>query len=164
MKMFGTNGIRGIANEYLDCELSMNVGRAIAHVLGPGPIAIAVDTRVSSPMIFSAVSSGLMSMGVDVIDLGMVPTPALQYFVKIHDDVTAGVMITASHNPPEFNGIKCVSGDGTECSHEEESAIEEAYEKGVDTVSWDRIGSITRVDDAGERYIDSIVSKVDVEA
>ncbi|MBR4202232.1 MAG: phosphoglucosamine mutase, partial [Candidatus Methanomethylophilaceae archaeon] len=56
MKMFGTNGIRGIANEYLDCELSMNVGRAIAHVLGPGPIAIAVDTRVSSPMIFSAVS------------------------------------------------------------------------------------------------------------
>ena len=164
MKMFGTNGIRGIANEYLDCELSMNVGRAIAHVLGPGPIAIAVDTRVSSPMIFSAVSSGLMSMGVDVIDLGMVPTPALQYFVKTHDDVTAGVMITASHNPPEFNGIKCVSGDGTECSHEEESAIEDAYEKGVDTVSWDRIGSITRVDDAGERYIDSIVSKVDVEA
>ncbi len=164
MKMFGTNGIRGIANEYLDCELSMNVGRAIAYVLGPGPIAIAADTRISSPMIFSAVSSGLMSMGVDVIDLGMVPTPALQYFVKTHDDVTAGVMITASHNPPEFNGIKCVSGDGTECSREEESAIEEVYEKGVDIVSWDRIGNITRVDDAGERYIESIVSKVDVEA
>jgi len=164
MKMFGTNGIRGVANGYLSCELSMKVGRAIAYVLGPGPIAIATDTRVSSPMIFSAVSAGLMSMGVDVIDLGMVPTPALQYFVKTHREVTAGVMITASHNPPEFNGIKCVSGDGTECSHEEESAIEDAYEKDLQVVNWDKIGNMTRVDDAGEVYIDSIVAKVDTEA
>ena len=111
MKMFGTNGIRGVANGYLNCELSLKVGKAIATVLGPGPIAIAMDTRISSPMILSAVSAGLMSMGVDVIDLGMVPTPALQYFVKCRKEVTAGVMITASHNPPEFNGIKCVAGD-----------------------------------------------------
>ncbi len=164
MKMFGTNGIRGVANDYLSCELSMKVGRAIAYVLGPGPIAIAMDTRVSSPMITSVVSAGIMSMGVDVIDLGMVPTPALQYFVKTHDNVTAGVMITASHNPPEFNGIKCVSGDGTECSHEEESAIEDAYDMDLQTVEWQKVGSMSRVEDAGERYIDAIVSKVDVEA
>jgi len=164
MKMFGTNGIRGVANDYLSCELSMKVGRAIAYVLGPGPIAIAMDTRVSSPMILSVVSAGIMSMGVDVIDLGMVPTPALQYFVKTHDDVTAGVMITASHNPPEFNGIKCVSGDGTECSHEEESAIEDAYDMDLQTVEWQKVGSMSLVEDAGERYIDAIVSKVDVEA
>lgn len=164
MKMFGTNGIRGVANEYLNCELSTKVGMAIAYVLGPGPIAIAMDTRVSSPMITSAVSSGLMSMGVDVIDLGMVPTPALQYFVKTHDEVTAGVMITASHNPPEFNGIKCVSADGTECSHEEESAIEDAYEMDLKTVPWQDIGGLSHVADAGEKYIDSIVSKVDVDA
>lgn len=164
MKMFGTNGIRGVANEYLNCELSTKVGMAIAYVLGPGPIAIAMDTRVSSPMITSAVSSSLMSMGVDVIDLGMVPTPALQYFVKTHDEVTAGVMITASHNPPEFNGIKCVSADGTECSHEEESAIEDAYEMDLKTVPWQDIGGLSHVADAGEKYIDSIVSKVDVDA
>ena len=164
MKMFGTNGIRGVANDYLSCELSMKVGRAIAYVLGPGPIAIAMDTRVSSPMILSVVSAGIMSMGVDVIDLGMVPTPALQYFVKTHDDVTAGVMITASHNPPEFNGIKCVSGDGTECSHEEESAIEDAYDMDLQVVEWQKVGSMSRVVDAGEKYIDAIVSKVDVEA
>ncbi len=164
MKMFGTNGIRGVANDYLSCELSMKVGRAIAYVLGPGPIAIAMDTRVSSPMILYVVSAGLMSMGVDVIDLGMIPTPALQYFVKTHKEVTAGVMITASHNPPEFNGIKCVSADGTECSHEEESAIEDAYEKDLQTVEWQRIGNMTHVDDAGEKYIDAIVSKVDAEA
>ena len=164
MKMFGTNGIRGVANEYLDCGLSTKVGMAIAYVLGPGPIAIAMDTRISSPMIASCVSAGLMSMGVDVIDLGMVPTPALQYYVKTHDKVTAGVMITASHNPPEFNGIKCVAGDGTECTHEQESAIEDAYEKDLKTVSWKDIGQMSRVEDAGERYVDSIVSKVDVEA
>ena len=78
MKMFGTNGIRGVANDYLDCELALRVGRAIAKVMGPGPVAIAKDTRLSSDMVRSAVSAGLMSMGVDVLDLGMVPTPALQ--------------------------------------------------------------------------------------
>ena len=164
MKMFGTNGIRGVANGYLNSELSTKVGKAIAYVLGPGPIAIAMDTRISSPMVMSAVSAGMMSMGVDVIDLGMIPTPALQYFVKTRKDVTAGVMITASHNPPEFNGIKCVSGDGTECSHEQESAIEDAYEMDLKVVDWKDIGGMTRVDDAGERYIDAVVSKVDVDS
>lgn len=162
MRMFGTNGIRGVANEYLSCELSLKVGKAIATVLGPGRIAIAVDTRISSPMVRSAVASGLMSMGVDVLDLGMVPTPALQYFVKTHDDVTGGVMITASHNPPEFNGIKCVSSDGTECSHEEESAIEDAYDRDLQTVPWNMVGSMSTVSGADDAYIDAVVSKVDV--
>lgn len=162
-KMFGTNGIRGEANQYLNCELSLKVGKAIAKVLGPGPIAIAMDTRISSDMIRSAVSAGLMSMGIEVHDLGMVPTPALQYYVKNHENVTGGVMITASHNPPEFNGIKCVSADGTECSHEEESAIEDAYETDIKVVSWDKIGSIRTIEGAGEAYIDAVVSKVDAD-
>jgi len=163
MKMFGTNGIRGVSNEYLSAELSLKVGKAIAVVMGPGPIAIAMDTRISSSMVVSSVSAGLMSMGVDVINIGMVPTPALQYFVKTHPEVTAGVMITASHNPPEFNGIKCVSADGTECSHEEEAAIEDAYDKDLQVVSWKEVGGMTYVDDAGEKYIDSVVSKVDLD-
>ncbi len=162
MKMFGTNGIRGESNQYLNCELSLKVGKAIAKVLGPGPIAIAMDTRISSDMVRSAVSAGLMSMGVDVHNLGMVPTPALQYYVKTHD-VTGGVMITASHNPPEFNGIKCVSADGTECSHEEETAIEDAYEEDLKVVSWDKIGKENVIEGAGEAYIDAIVSKVDAD-
>ena len=140
----------------------MKVGKAIAKVLGPGPIAIAMDTRISSDMVRSAVSAGLMSMGVDVHNLGMVPTPALQYYVKTHD-VTGGVMITASHNPPEFNGIKCVSADGTECSHEEETAIEDAYEEDLKVVSWDKIGKENVIEGAGEAYIDAIVSKVDAD-
>lgn len=164
MKMFGTNGIRGVANEYLSCELALQVGKAIATVLGPGPIALAMDTRVSSPMVRSSVSSGLMAMGVDVHDLGMVPTPALQYYVKTHDEVSGGVMITASHNPPEFNGIKCISADGTECSHEEESAIEDAYEAELVGAPWDRVGTVIKVPGADEAYIDAVVAKVDADA
>ena len=163
MKMFGTNGIRGIANGDLNCDRLIKIGMSIAAVLGPGPIAIAMDSRTSSDMIRSVVSAGIMSMGCSVLNLGMIPTPALQYFVKTHDDVTGGVMITASHNPPEFNGVKCISGDGTECSHEEEALIEEAFDKDLKAISWDKIGMETRVIDAGEEYIDSIISKTDVQ-
>ncbi len=163
MKMFGTNGIRGIVNGYMSPELALKVGKSIAKVLGPGTIAVAKDTRTSADMIACAVESGLLSAGVDVIELGMVPTPALQYYVKTHGNVVAGVMITASHNPPEFNGIKCVSSDGTECSHEEEAAIEEAYESVVECPGWEGVGAVTRVSDAGEAYIDAVASKVDAE-
>lgn len=163
MKMFGTNGIRGEANEYLNCELALKIGKAIVTVLGPGPIAIAMDTRISSDMIRSAVSAGLMSMGADVHNLGMVPTPALQYYVKTHKEVTGGVMITASHNPPEFNGIKCVSADGTECKPEEEAAIEDAYETDIKVKNWKDIGHETIVEGAGEAYINAVVSKVDAD-
>lgn len=162
MKMFGTNGIRGIPNEFLDCNNLTKIGMSIASILGPGPVAIAHDPRISSDMLVSSVSAGIMSMGVDVHDLGMLPTPALQLYVKNHD-VTGGVMITASHNPPEFNGVKCVSSDGTECSPEEEKAIENAFDKDLQTASWDRIGNRIVISDAAEQYIESIVSKADIQ-
>lgn len=160
MSMFGTNGVRGIANEYLSCELALQMGRAVAAVLGKR-IAVATDTRVSSPMLKGALCAGLMSVGADVLDLGMVPTPALQHYVRCRPDVSGGVMITASHNPPEFNGIKCISGDGTECSKEEESAIEKAYASEIPCTPWNMIGGTVSVSDAGEEYVGSIVSKVD---
>ena len=160
--MFGTNGIRGIANEFLECNRLIKIGMSIATVLGPGPIAIAMDTRTSSDMIRSSVSAGIMSMGCDIHNLDIVPTPALQYYVKTHDNITGGVMITASHNPPEFNGVKCISGDGTECSPKEESNIEDVFDQELKTVSWDKIGSEIKIRDAGEAYINSIISKVDV--
>ena len=164
MKMFGTNGIRGIANDFLSPELALRVGRAAAFVLGPGAIAVARDPRTSSDMIASSVEAGLMSAGVDVDDLGMVPTPALQYYVKTHDDVTGGIMITASHNPPEFNGIKCVAEDGNECSRQQETAIEDAYERAKPGASWDSVGVLRRIPGAGEAYVDAIISKVDADA
>lgn len=162
MKMFGTNGVRGIANEYLCCELALQMGKSIGKILGTR-IAVAMDTRVSSQMVKFALCSGLMSVGSDILDLGMVPTPALQHYIRSHPEVTGGVMITASHNPPEFNGIKCISGDGTECTHEEETAIENLYDTEIPVITWEHIGSTSTVTRAAEDYVESIVALVDAE-
>lgn len=163
MRMFGTNGVRGIANEDMDCGLALAMGKAVRMVLGT-KIAVACDPRTSSPMLKNALCAGLMSVGADVLDLGMVPTPALQHYVKVRGDVTGGVMITASHNPPEFNGIKCVAGDGTECTKEQEDSIESFYHNGADDVAWHDIGELVTVSDAAEEYVASILSNVDVDA
>ncbi len=162
-RMFGTNGIRGVVNRDMNIQLAMQVGKATGACFR-GTIAIAKDTRVSSDMISMAVVSGLMSVGCDVRDLGMVPTPALQYYVKTHGDVVAGIMITASHNPPEFNGIKVISGDGTEASHEEEEAIENMFDQEIPNVVPNDVGQVRIITSAGDEYVDSIVSKVDVKA
>ena len=162
-RMFGTNGVRGVSNEDMCCELALGMGRSVGRVLGRR-IAVASDPRTSSQMLKGALSAGLMSVGADVVDLGMVPTPALQHFVKVRPEVDGGVMITASHNPPEFNGIKCVAGDGTECTKEQEDAIEAEYRRGSETAGWHDIGRLERFEGAGEEYLESVVSKVDADA
>lgn len=162
-RMFGTNGVRGIVNGYMNVELALRMGKAIGKHYG-GSIALATDTRVSAEMISSAVASGLMSVGCDVLFLGVVPTPALQYYVKTHDDVSGGVMITASHNPPEFNGIKCISADGTEASSWDESMVEDYYDQDVPGVDWVHVGELRNVSGAGEAYIDAVIANVDRDA
>lgn len=160
-RLFGTNGIRGVVNEELTSEMALQMGKAIGHVM-KGTVALAMDTRSSGDMIRTALSAGLMSVGVRVVVLGMVPTPALQYYVKTHDNIKGGVMITASHNPPQFNGIKCVSADGTEASREEERLIEEIYATVIPTSKWDEVGTMDQVNKAGEDYINAVLSYVDV--
>ena len=162
-RMFGTNGVRGVANRDMSCELALGMGRSVAVVLGKR-IAVARDPRTSSVMLRDALCAGLVSMGAEVFDLGMIPTPALQHWIKSRDDMDGGVMITASHNPPEFNGIKCIAGDGTECTEEQEDAIESAYHEGASGLPWDDIGTVTGVDRAAEEYISSIVAGVDTDA
>ena len=162
-KLFGTNGVRGVVNKDMTSELAMQMGKAIGSVMA-GTIAIATDTRVSADMVKTAVSAGIMSVGWDVLDLGVLPTPAIQYYVKGRSDVVGGVMITASHNPPEFNGIKCISSDGTEASRAEESEIEEMYAKDIPCEAWDRVGKMEKVNGAGEGYVDAILSMVDAES
>ncbi|MCQ2070247.1 MAG: phosphoglucosamine mutase [archaeon] len=125
-------------------------------------VAIAVDTRISADMLRFAVSSGLMAVGCDVLYLGALPTPALQLYVKNHA-VIGGVMITASHNPPEYNGIKVISFDGTEASEKLEAAIEDRYDDtNIELAGWDTVGESKTVLGADEAYVDSIVSKVNV--
>lgn len=162
-RLFGTNGVRGVVNEDMNIRLAMELGQAIGEYMG-GEVAIGTDTRTSAQMIKSAVSSGLMASGADVIDLGIVPTPALQYFIKT-SETRGGVMITASHNPPEFNGIKCVDADGTEMPREKEELIEDLYfEKRFRHRDWREVGSIIPSADAIEQYSSAILSLVEVDS
>lgn len=162
-RLFGTNGVRGVINEDMTADLALQLGKAIGTVM-KGTLAIATDTRLSADMIKAAVAAGIMATGSNVEDIGVLPTPALQYYVKTHEGAKGGVMITASHNPPQFNGIKCISADGTEASREEEEAIEDEFEKDIPCAYWDEIGGIDKISGAGEEYVNAIISKVDADA
>ena len=127
-RLFGTDGVRGIANEALSCERAMQIGRALGTVLSSRhkyrpKVLIGMDTRISSPMLACAISAGLCSVGSDVVNLGVVPTPAVAYLVKKYG-AKAGVMISASHNPYPYNGIKIFGDEGYKLSDELEEQIE----------------------------------------
>ncbi|MEE9152332.1 MAG: phosphoglucosamine mutase, partial [Thermoplasmata archaeon] len=163
-RLFGTNGIRGVVNEDMNVQLASNLGMAIGTYLSGGRVAIGTDTRTSNEMMKSAVISGLLSCGSRIVDLCIVPTPVLQYHVK-HSETQHGVVITASHNPPRFNGIKCIDGDGTELSREKEEKLEDIYfSKAFRKVPWDRIGVIKREGNAIEHYIKGVIRHIDVNA
>ena len=161
--LFGINGVRGVVNETLTSEVALRLGRSIGRFYN-GQVAVAVDTRITADMIKNAVIAGLMAEGCNVFDLGIVPVPALHYFVKTHDDILGGVMITASHNPPKFNGIKCIDGDGTEMPREKEEKIEELYASEIPCQPWNDIGTIETYGNAGEDYVDAVLRHVDVMA
>jgi phosphomannomutase/phosphoglucomutase len=159
-RLFGTNGVRGVVNEDMTAQLALDLGMAIGAYMG-GKVAIATDTRTSAHMIKGAVCAGLMASGVEVLDLGMLPTPALQYYVK-SSGVKGGVMITASHNPPQFNGIKCIDYDGTEMPRSKEEMIEAIYfNKSFAQKSWRAVGSMRPITGVGQSYIGAIRRQVD---
>ena len=127
-RLFGTDGVRGVANlDPMTSEMAMKVGRAAAHVFrkreGRHQIIIGKDTRISGYMLESALTAGLCSMGVDVLLVGPLPTPAIAFLARsLRAD--AGVMISASHNPYQDNGIKFFSNDGMKLPDEVEQRIE----------------------------------------
>ena len=164
-KLFGTNGIRGIVNKDMNCDLALGIGKAWGTYLkktsNRPKVAIGTDARLSNHMLKNAISSGLMATGCDVVDVGVVPTPTLQYTVK-KKDFESGVIITSSHNPPEFNGIKGVATDGTEFSKDVEEEIEKIYfSNKYDLASWKDVGMLSTWDGAIELYINGILDAVD---
>lgn len=164
MKLFGTNGIRGVANELFTTEFASQIGLTLATYTNGGLIVVAQDPRTSSGFIKHSIIAGLISGGCDVYNLHMVPTPALQYGVK-HYGADAGIMVTASHNPPEYNGVKVISKDGTELSRTEEEHFESVFfSKNFRRVSWKDFGTLTSIDNAPRVYIDAILKHVDVAA
>ncbi len=159
-RLFGTDGVRGIANTELTCELAMEIGRAAATVLSDGcrhrpTFVIGSDTRASSDMLGAALISGLCSVGADVIQLGVVPTPAVAFLVGKYK-ADAGVMISASHNPAEFNGIKIFSGNGFKLPDMLEEKIEELIldkKKRYAKPIGGEVGKINYAKDAARDYI-----------
>lgn len=165
-RLFGTDGIRGIANTELSCDKAMTIGRATATVLSKGlekrpTILIGTDTRASSEMLGAAVSAGICSAGASVIMLGVVPTPAVALLTKLCN-ADAGVMISASHNPFEYNGIKIFNADGFKLPDELEEEIEDIIlgveETAAEPPTGGGIGRITYSTEAVKRYIDHIKS------
>ena len=161
-KLFGTDGIRGIANVDLTPSLAMKVGKASAYVLGKNEdvtVLIGRDTRISGSMLLAALTSGLTSGGAKVIDLGIVPTPAVSYLVQKYS-ATMGVMISASHNPSEYNGIKLFNREGYKLADEIEEEIEK-YILDKEVPESNKIGTLEVCDTAAHDYIDYLISTVD---
>ncbi|MGM9684074.1 MAG: phosphoglucosamine mutase [Eubacteriales bacterium] len=166
-RLFGTDGVRGIANKELTCERAMDIGRAAAAILADGcrhrpTFVIGCDTRASSDMLVSAMSAGLCSMGADVINLGVIPTPAVAYLVMKYK-ADAGVMVSASHNPAEFNGIKIFNGNGFK--------LADMLEERIESIVLDKapmpelpiggnIGKVSYAKDATKDYIRHVKSTV----
>ncbi|RLE51130.1 MAG: phosphoglucosamine mutase [Candidatus Methanomethylicota archaeon] len=161
-KLFGTNGIRGKFGEELTVDFVVKVALAIGTYFNGGSILVGYDGRLSSPAIKEAVVSGLLASGCNVIEAGMLPTPTLQFGVK-HLKCDGGVMITASHNPPEFNGIKVMGPDGVEISREEELKIEDIYFSGqIKRAAWNELGKIDYASNIIDDYVKAVVSHVNV--
>ena len=132
-RIFGTDGVRGIANTELTSELAYNLGRAGAFVLTEGThkpkILVAKDTRISGDMLEAALVAGILSVGAEAVMIGVVPTPAVAYLTREYN-ADAGVMISASHNPVEYNGIKFFDNRGYKLSDELEDKIQKTIEDG----------------------------------
>lgn len=167
-RLFGTDGARGVANTEISCTLAMDIGRAAAMVVARDravkrPVfLLGHDTRISHGMLCSALAAGLCSVGADVITLGTVPTPAVAYLVA-NSDADAAIMLSASHNPYEFNGIKIFGADGFKLTDEEEEEIEAIvldHAMEYDLKSNADLGTIRNGEEMVERYIDHIASSV----
>jgi phosphomannomutase/phosphoglucomutase len=158
-RIFGTNGVRGITNTELTIETVKCLASSSASLLGKN-ISLGMDARTSSPMFKEAAASGLLSIGCNIHYMGAVPTPTLQYMTK-QLKLDGGIMVTASHNPPEFNGVKVMASDGVEIPRYLEKTIEDLhFSGGPKPVSWDKVGTIKQVEVIGP-YIDAVLSHVE---
>lgn len=152
-RLFGTDGVRGVANSELTPELVFKLGKAGAHVLskkkGKPVVLIGKDTRISGDMLEDALSAGILAVGGNVIKVGVLPTPAVAYLVKYYQ-ADVGVVISASHNPFEYNGIKFFNSEGFKLDDEIEDEIEDLILRDIDVnshITGDKLGKCLEADD-----------------
>ncbi|HEX2558382.1 MAG TPA: phosphoglucosamine mutase, partial [Nitrososphaera sp.] len=160
-RLFGTNGVRGIYGQELTHDLVIDLCYALGTYFARGPIVVANDGRNSSPALSRLVRSTLNSAGLDIANAGLVPTPCLQYAAK-RMGYSGGIMITASHNPPQYNGIKPTATDGVEIPREDELVVEDIYYS-KKFAKIDGHGRDFIDDRVISSYIDAVLSLVDVD-
>jgi phosphomannomutase/phosphoglucomutase len=163
MKIFGSSGTRGVVAEELTPSFVLRVAQAAGTVWGAGRAVVSRDTRTTGEMFENAAASGLASAGIDVDRLGVTPTPAVVRYCEV--EAVPAVHITASHNPPEYNGVKLVGDDGVELTVDVLEAVEShVLSKEFDLQPWDGVGSVREVDSANRAYVDELLASVDREA
>lgn len=160
-KLFGTSGIRGSVRNKVTERFALDLGRAMSTMLAnEGQVIVGSDYRTTSAELKAALLGGLLGGGVDVLDAGVLPTPVLAFGIRTVE-ANAGIMVTASHNPPEDNGMKCYSHEGREYVPEEEQILEQiiAHRKFAD-VAWDRMGKMVAAPDLVNTYSQRILDRV----
>jgi len=155
----GNNSVKGTVNDGMDVEFALKMGKTLGNHYG-SPIVVAVDGRNSNTMLKMALMSGIMSVGCDVYDLGMVPTPLMQFYMVLHPEVTAGVTITASFSGQDINGFRVMRSTGIEDPIFVEHSVEEISAV-TGQVPGLEVGEVYKVTDFTEKYIDYILSEVD---
>lgn len=162
-RLFGTTGVRKVYGEEFDLEMALNLGKALGTMLGEGTVVLARDTRTTGRMVADTLSAGLLSTGVNVVRAGIIPTPTLA-FITMSKGYDAGVMVTASHNPPEYTGVKFWSRSSMGFTETEERRLEEIYESKIFKIApWDQLGTEYSVETAVEEHIKAILERCDRE-
>jgi len=162
MNIFGSSGVRGVANEELTPAFALAVAQAAGREFAADRVALARDTRRTGPMLADAAASGLASVGCDVARLGVVPTPGLQAYCE--REAIPGVMVTASHNPPQYNGIKLVGASGVELTRDRLDTVESYLGDDPALADWSETGRAHDVDSARRAYREQLLAAVDREA
>ena len=161
MPLFGTNGIRGVFGQDLSLDFLLDITRSLAAYYKEGSILVGRDGRNSNNIMFNIVTAVLNSNGLDTVDAGVLPTPCLQYATK-KNQYEGGIMITASHNPPEYNGVKPIANDGVELSREDESVVEQIFEN-KSFISSRTLGRNFKEEMIVDDYIDDVLKLVNVD-
>lgn len=162
-KLFGTTGVRKIYGTEFDLEMALNLGKALGTLVGSGTVLLSRDARTTGLMVADALSAGIMSTGVNVVRAGIIPTPTLAY-LTMKRGYKAGLMVTASHNPPEYTGIKFWSKSSMGFTSDEERKLEEIYESKKFTIApWNQLGEELTTETAVDEHITGILEQCDAD-
>jgi len=159
--LFGTTGIRKVYGTEFDLSMALKLGKSLGTYLGEGTVVLARDARTTGPMVEDALAAGILSTGINVVKAGMIPTPTLAFITRLHG-YNAGLMVTASHNPPQYTGIKFWGQDSMGYTPDMEREIERIYtEEEFQVAKWNELGEEQTTETAVNEHIEAILGQVD---